>query len=938
MKNSMNKTMAAVIALFLMSTIAVTLVAIPPAYAHTPSWQIPTHAYIVAAPDTIGVGQTCLIYIFLDQTFGSGTGEASIAYSTIVNTYRFHNYKLTITKPDKTTETMTWDTIWDTTSSQFTYYTPNQVGTYTLKFDFPGQAYNQYAGGYNPNSVLVNDTYLASSASTTLTVTQAQVPAPITSYPLPSQYWTRPIYGENTDWWAISSNWLGTGAPVLSATGAGDITGFGGLSQIERLPGDAVGPQTAHIMWVKPLQSGGVVGGNYYQVPGVGWFEGSAYCNRYQNPIIMNGKIYYTETLSFTGTYSGPTDCVDLRTGKLIWSRQDIPNLSFGYIYNDYDPDQHGVYPAILSTSNFARLFDADTGVPLFNVTNAPSGQEAMGPQGEHLRYVLINQGNTTNPNWYLAQWNSSRLWNRIANPYTGSYILYPSIINASNGALISTFPIPIAGTTGTLPNMTSIVVPYGSALVVDGGVFNSSSPQNRYDWNVSIPWRNSMPATGTFAPTVLAVMYNNVMLCRNGSYPAVLSATSTLGSWTPYTYFAVNLNASKGAIGSILWMKTFDPPAGNLTVSYGGVDPTVGVFVEGYKETMNFVGYSLTTGERLWGPTPSQTAFDYYGNPIYPYICSQLCFGRLYSSAFGGILYCYDLKTGKTLWTYGNGGAGNSTYAGFYSAYGVYPTFINAVGGSSLDNGLIYLVTTEHTISDPIYKGALTRCVNASNGAEIWTLSDYTGEFGGMSYAIADGFATFFNGYDNQIYSVGRGPSATTVQAPLTAITAGTSAVIQGTVMDISAGTKLDQQAADFPNGVPCVSDTSMGDWMGYVYQQKPCPTNATGVTVTIDAVDPNNNFVHIGTVTSDTTGTFGYAWTTPNIPGKYTILATFPGTNGYWPSYAETYAVVSEAPPTPTPAVALPPDTTMTIIGTGIAIIIAVAIVGILMLRKRQ
>ena len=35
------------------------------------------------------------------------------------------------------------------------------------------------------------------------------------------------------------------------------------------------------------------------------------------------------------------------------------------------------------------------------------------------------------------------------------------------------------------------------------------------------------------------------------------------------------------------------------------------------------------------------------------------------------------------------------------------------------------------------------------------------------MSYAIADGYATWFNSYDNQIYSVGRGPSATTVEAP---------------------------------------------------------------------------------------------------------------------------------------------------------------------------
>ena len=112
-------------------------------------------------------------------------------------------------------------------------------------------------------------------------------------------------------------------------------------------------------------------------------------------------------------------------------------------------------------------------------------------------------------------------------------------------------------------------------------------------------------------------------------------------------------------------------------------------------------------------------------------------------------------MTNGKLLWTYGNGGAGNSTNTGLTNAYGDYPTFVNAIG-----NGIIYTITTEHTIETPIYKGALARAINATTGAEIWTLSDYTGEFISKSYAIADGYATFFNGYDNQIYVVGRGPA----------------------------------------------------------------------------------------------------------------------------------------------------------------------------------
>ena len=92
-----------------------------------------------------------------------------------------------------------------------------------------------------------------------------------------------------------------------------------------------------------------------------------------------------------------------------------------------------------------------------------------------------------------------------------------------------------------------------------------------------------------------------------------------------------------------------------------------------------------------------------------------------------------------------------------------------------------------------------------------------------------------YFNGYDNSIYVVGeRNKPNNSFSYTFSQHTA---FVIQGTVMDISAGTKQNQQAADFPNGVPVASDASMKDWMGYVYQQKPEPTNFTGVQVQLYA-----------------------------------------------------------------------------------------------------
>ena len=212
-----------------------------------------------------------------------------------------------------------------------------------------------------------------------------------------------------------------------------------------------------------------------------------------------------------------------------------------------------------------------------------------------------------------------------------------------------------------------------------------------------------------------------------------VSGTTPSATSWTPYTYYGINLNATVGPIGEKLWSNTLTAPAGNITVSYSGPSSsttTYGYFVQFYKETMQFVGFSMSTGKQLWGPTgdQSQQQLMYYnsgynsgGNEA----GAAEAYGNIYYCGFGGIMSCYSQATGNLLWTYGNGGSGNSTNSGFERP-GNYPTSIFAVG-----NGVIYTTTTEHTVSSPIYKGALQRAINATTGKEIWTLSDVTSESG---------------------------------------------------------------------------------------------------------------------------------------------------------------------------------------------------------------
>jgi hypothetical protein len=201
----------------------------------------------------------------------------------------------------------------------------------------------------------------------------------------------------------------------------------------------------------------------------------------------------------------------------------------------------------------------------------------------------------------------------------------------------------------------------------------------------------------------------------------------------------------------------------------------------------------------------------------------------------------------------------------------------------------------------------------------------------------MADGVLVGLNYFDGEIYGFGKGPSATTGSAPQTAPALGQSVTITGTVTDqSSAGKRTTNGGLDFVlKGTPAISDEDMTAWMEYLFMQQPIPGNAKGVEVTLDAIDPNNNFIHIGTTTSDASGNYGLPWI-PEVPGTYQIIATFAGSKSYGPSFSTTYMTVGEAPATPTtPEYPQPIDNTMTIVGVGIAMIIAVAIVGLLIVR---
>ncbi len=369
-------------------------------------------------------------------------------------------------------------------------------------------------------------------------------------------------------------------------------------------------------------------------------------------------------------------------------------------------------------------------------------------------------------------------------------------------------------------------------------------------------------------------------------------------------------------------------------------------------------VGISLITGQVLYNFTTTDTSFQPGANSYVD--------GKLLMPMDMGILNCYDVLTGKLLWTshdfdypWGAFGAYNAegayglyywqTYDGvvafnvstgqrqwkFQAPAPAFETPYTMSNGSSqyaffgaaqIADGKIYTYNTEHTASQPITRGWKLYCIDAYTGEGLWNI---TGPM--QPGAISDGYLTAGNAYDGYMYVFGKGQSATTVSAPQTQITTETNVIISGTVLDQSPGQP----------GTPCVSKESMTGMMEYIHMQHQMPADVIGVPVSIDAVDPNGNSVHLGDAVSDASGTFSYVWT-PTVEGNYKITATFMGDDSYGSSWAETHATVVNAPATsPSPSQvnfdSVNSNITTTIIAGVVAIIITVLLVGLLILRKK-
>jgi outer membrane protein assembly factor BamB len=616
------------------------------------------------------------------------------------------------------------------------------------------------------------------------------------------------------------------------------------------------------------------------------------------NPLIIAGKLYY-EKYAGNDVYK-ETACVDLRTGKELWSRPLLDNrtITRGQLMYWDTYDYHGVYDYLwvevaggFDFATFSFLpgswyaFDPFTGDWVYTIEGIPSGSMVRGPKGEFLIYTLNLR---SDPQW-LTLWNSTNIPQLYASTELGSmqygqWQPMGKTVNAT-GAITDFFGNPV-----TTPN-----TPFGIA---------------GYHWNKTI--QTQTPLTGS----ILRIQDDRII---GGSI-----GTQAVRLW--------GISIKPGSEGTLLFDKTWNPPSdfknGNLTISTAAISSNGvgGVLTIWSKEERKYYGFSTETGDYLW-----KTDDPEYYLQIYVATTSAIVDDKLYSSGASGVLYCYDIATGDKLWEFHV----VDKYSEILWANDWWCRIL------FISDDKVYLGHEEHSPIDPRPRGAPFTCVNATTGEEIWRVDGLFRQthWGGHAI-IGDSVIATMDSYDQRVYGIGKGPSETTVTASPKVSVHGDSVLVEGMVTDISPGTEDYALTARFPNGVPAVSDDSMSDWMLYVYKQFTRPANATGVEVALSVFDPNGNIYDIGTATTDAEGNFKLLWEPP-VPGEYTVIATFAGSEGYWPSHAETAVGVTEAPeatPAPTPEPASTAD--LYFVPATAGIIIAIAVVGIvliLMLRKR-
>jgi outer membrane protein assembly factor BamB len=852
-----------------------------------------TYAFVNAMPNKLGVGEETLLHFGItNPTFWPQRGWEGLTVE--------------VEKPNGDTETL-GPFMTDLTGGAGSIYVPDQVGIYRIRTHFPQQQAETETMGFPPGT-----TFLESYSAWFEIEVTAEPGLHYPDTPLPQEYWSRPIDAQFRTWYVIGGDYLSGGRGSLGfVQPTAENPDF-----VRSVEENLMAPETGHILWAKPLLSaaisplGGGLTGGWGTAGQHAYEDGDAYEGFFTPPVIMGGVVYYNDAKSSGRDVEQNVVAVDIRTGEKLWTRNwDNRRLDFGQSFFYTGFNYHGVFQYLWETTGGTwNAYEAATGRWVYGMTNVPRGEMMFGPNGEIIIYTInLEDG-------WISKWNSRwvidglRWMDTPDGPDSGfgSWLRFymGDTIDARIGIEWNvTLPIP-DDLSGGNPRLQRIRNPMNDTTYMVFTNFDrgSPTPHTAEMWMV------------TFDP---------------GNSPAFEPI-----EWVDTSYARPDQEMHPGQVPrkvfdpkvTLEWSTFVELPKDKAILNVEDVSVQDDLIEIIWSENPSVWGYRLSSGEKLWGPWGPhhyQNHWSYESSNSWDLIYQ----GKVLVGGHGGTIYALNTETGESIW--------NFTAPDPYNEY----LFNNywRLRIELITDGKLYIHHSEHSPFDPKPRGAQLYCVDLGSGELIWSINLRGTEWGDR-IAIGDNILVTSNTFDSRVYSLGKGPSETTVSIQDDVVAEGETVLIKGYVTDISAGTQDYAIAARFPKGVAAVSDDSMSAWMEYVYLQKERPMDITGVEVSIDAFDSSGTLIHLGEATSDASGLFSYAWT-PDTQDQYNVAATFMGSAGYWPSSDQAPIVVG---PTPSQGGPIQPEapagiTTEVAIIAAIIVIAAIAIVAYVVLRRR-
>ncbi len=609
-----------IISIMTLITILTLSASIMPAnLAQTASSPITTYAYLAVSPNPVGVDQQVTFVMWLVPTNPAAGGQGP---STL-----WANFTLLITKPDNTTETLGPFTA-DTASSAYTTYTPKSTGTYTIKFNFPGQ----HAQGVSMIGIPTDSYYGSSSFTTTLTVQQKTV-QPTAQTSLPSDYWQRPINAQNQEWYTISGNWLGTGTGTWGTNTYNSSGNFNPYT---------AAPKTAHIVWTKPLEIGGLIGGEFGGTASSNYYNGKTYEPAFTPPVILNGVLYFNDP---NPPQQGFT-AVDLRTGETLWHQNNTTTITNGQVLNYISPNQVGGIPYLWSmTGNTWYMYNAANGNLILTIANATGGFSAppsgsagnvvQGTNGELLFYVL-----DATHNW-LALWNSTLC--------IESYGTQPEHWRPSTGATIDwKAGIQWNVTTNSYPGQRIDRIDSGVLLATTGNHFVQTSSEMEIGYSMTTGEELWVQNRTLFEG---ATNYGLLGAAANGIYTEFFASTM---QWYGFSI----------TTGETVWgpSEAYTNAWASIANNDVAAQSAYGIL---YAQSVDGIhALNITTGERLFDCYADSSGVNVPGFSTYPFESNMLytiADGKIIASTGdshgnplyrGYRLYVFDAYTGEKIWS----------------------------------------------------------------------------------------------------------------------------------------------------------------------------------------------------------------------------------------------------------------------------------------------